>query len=62
MKSRTLFSALAAAQSDKPPTAHQQPAITDDSTLLVALRNCATDRDQILQRRLGLMDDAGMDF
>ncbi|HEX4985065.1 MAG TPA: hypothetical protein VFV71_03225 [Burkholderiales bacterium] len=57
MKSRTLFSALAAAQSGRPPAAHQQPCIADEVTLLNALRNSATDRDQILRRRLGLVDD-----
>ena len=54
MKTQTLFGALSAAQGDKPSPACPHPNLTDDATLLNALRNCATDRDQILQRRLGI--------
>lgn len=59
MTTRTLFTAFALAQirtPEAPPApARFSPGITDDTTLLNALRNSATDRDQIIQRRLGLM-------
>jgi hypothetical protein len=54
MKTQTLFAAFAAAQGSKPAPARAHPDLTDDSTLLNALRNSATDRDQILQRRIGI--------
>jgi hypothetical protein len=54
MKTQTLFSAFAAAQTGKPSPARAHPDLIDDSTLLNALRNSATDRDQILQRRVGI--------
>ena len=58
MKTRTLFSAFAAAQTRTAgtPAAALRSAtvVTDDTTLLNALRNSATDRDQIIQRRIGL--------
>ena len=59
MKTRTLFSAFAAAQTRTAgaPAAALRSAtvVTDDTTLLNALRNSATDRDQIIQRRIGLL-------
>ena len=59
MKTRTLFSAFAAAQTRTAgtPAAARKSAtvVTDDTTLLSALRNSATDRDQIIQRRIGLL-------
>jgi len=60
MKNQTLMSAFAKAQTRNAPEAPAAPpraeiVITDDTTLLNALRNCATDRDQLLQRRLGLI-------
>ena len=59
MKSRTLFTAFAIAQTrnaDQPQPSPLPivPGQVDDMTLLTALRNSATDRDQILQRRLGI--------
>jgi hypothetical protein len=61
MKTRTLFTAFAIAQArifDIPTApARLDPGPADDSTLLNALRNSATDRDQIIQRRIGLFTD-----
>ena len=57
MKARTLFSALTAAQAGAKPASRALPDLTDESTLLSALRHSATDRDQIIQRRLTLFDD-----
>ncbi len=58
MKTQTLFTAFAIAQGrafDAPPDAQRlDPGPADDSTLLKALRNSATDRDQIIQRRIGM--------
>ena len=57
MKTNTLFNAFADAQARIAGTPAKRPlTITDDSTLLTALRNSATDRDQILRRRIGLHD------
>ncbi len=58
MKTHTLFTAFAIAQT-RSPGAPPAPARfdlvpVDDSTLLNALRNSATDRDQIIQRRIGM--------
>ena len=59
MKSQTLFSAFAIAQTriaDIPPaSARCARGPVDDTTLVNALRNCATDRDQIIQRRIGMI-------
>ena len=59
MKIQTLFTAFAIAQTrtqDGSPVAVQfDPGPTDDATLLNALRNSATDRDQIIQRRIGMI-------
>ena len=61
MPTHTLFTAFAIAQA-RFPAAVKIPAKlerrpTDDTTLLNALRNCATDRDQIIQRRIGALDE-----
>ncbi|MFL6579327.1 MAG: hypothetical protein ACJ8G2_01180 [Burkholderiales bacterium] len=63
MKTRTLFSALSDAQARVTATPAVPMALAaavatvvapgDDANLLAALRNSATDRDQIMQRRLG---------
>ena len=62
MKTQTLFTVVAIAQTriaDLPPTpARTNPAPMDDTTLLNALRNSATDRDQIIQRRIGMITQA----
>lgn len=62
MKTQTLFSVFAIAQTriaDLPPApARTNPAPMDDTTLLNALRNSATDRDQIIQRRIGMITQA----
>ncbi len=61
MTTQTLVTALAKAQTrnaDTPPAPPRaEMVVADDATLLSALRNCATERDQILQRRLGLIAD-----
>ena len=59
MKTCTLFTAFAAAQT-RTAAALRAPlrsdtVVTDDMTLLNALRNSATVRDQIIQRRIGLI-------
>ncbi len=57
MKARTLFTALTTAQADSKPAGRALPDLSNESTLLSALRHSATDRDQIIQRRLTLFDD-----
>jgi|GraSoi_2013_40cm_1033754.scaffolds.fasta_scaffold129045_2 hypothetical protein len=57
MKSRTLFTAFTAAQAEGAPAKRVLPDLTDDTTLLNALRNSATDRDQIIRRRITVFDD-----
>jgi hypothetical protein len=61
MKTRTLFTAFAAAQTrtaaTMPAPLRGETVVTDDTTLVNALRNSATDRDQIMQRRIGLLAD-----
>jgi hypothetical protein len=61
MKIRTLFSALSDAQARMTGTPAVPKALAatvatvaaaDDTNLLAALRNSATDRDQIMQRRV----------
>src|SRR3954454_8697957 len=61
MKIRTLFSALSDAQARMTGTPAVPVALAatvatvsaaNDTTLLAALRNSATDRDQIMQRRV----------
>lgn len=62
MKTQTLFTAFAIAQTriaDIPPAPVRfDPGLAQDSTLLKALRNSATDRDQIIQRRIGMITEA----
>ena len=58
MKTQTLFTAFAIAQTRspaQPAPARFDPGPIDDTTLLNALRNSATDRDQIIQRRIGMI-------
>ena len=59
MKTCNLFTAFAAAQTRTatalPAPLRSDTVVTDDMTLLNALRNSATDRDQIIQRRIGLI-------
>ena len=60
MKTQTLFTAFAIAQRNarlQPAPVRLEPVPADDTTLLSALRNSATDRDQIIQRRIGLFPD-----
>ena len=61
MKTQTLFTAFAIAQMrtpDAPPVPPRfDPGPTDDTTLINALRNSATDRDQIIQRRIGMITE-----
>lgn len=61
MTSRNLFTALAVALAGSPDPgkpASPAPAMAkpaDDDVLLNALRNSATGRDQIMQRRIGVL-------
>ena len=61
MPTHTLFTAFAIAQARIPCAgnvpAKSEPRPADGMTLLNALRNCATDRDQIIQRRIGAFDE-----
>jgi hypothetical protein len=56
MASRTLFDAFAAAQATNRLAVRNVTQVTDE-TLLEALRNSVTDRDQIMQRRVRFLDD-----
>ena len=62
MKPHTLFTAFAIAQTRSPGAppapARFDPGPVDDTTLLNALRNSATNRDQIIQRRIGMITQA----
>jgi hypothetical protein len=62
MKTCTLFTAFAAAQTRTaaalPARLRSDTIVADDITLLIALRNSATDRDQIMQRRIGFIGGA----
>jgi len=62
MKTQTLFTAFASAQTHipgAPPVAARFDAgFTNATALLTALRNSATDRDQIMQRRIGMITAA----
>ena len=59
MRAQTLFAAFVIAQARffvaAPTPARFEPCPADDTTLLTALRNSATDRDQIVQRRIGMI-------
>jgi len=57
MATRNLFTAFTAAQAAGAPAKKKLPDVTDDTTLLAALRNSATDRDQIISRRITVFDD-----
>jgi hypothetical protein len=57
MTTRNLFTAFTAAQAARAPAKKTLPSVTDDTTLLNALRDSATDRDQIMRRRLDVFDD-----
>jgi hypothetical protein len=62
MKTQTLFTAFAIAQKRSPcaspaPTRFD-PGPADETTLIKALRNSATGRDQIIQRRIGMIVEA----
>lgn len=56
MASRTLFDAFTAAQATNRVSTRNATQITDD-TMLEALRNSVTDRDQIMQRRVRFIED-----
>ena len=56
MASRTLFDAFAAAQATNRLAVRNVTQVTEE-TLLEALRNSVTDRDQIMQRRVRFLDD-----
>jgi len=64
MTTRNLLTALAAALASNPlpvsPPAAMPNTTTppDNDFLLNALRNSATGRDQIMQRRIGILPDA----
>jgi hypothetical protein len=59
MKTQTLFTAFTTAQmrgpDARPVAARVDSWPKDDSVLVNALRNSATDRDQIIQRRIGMI-------
>ena len=56
MQTKNLATALATALARIPATTPPEPEIAAD-LLLVALRNSATKRDQIIQRRIGVCPD-----
>jgi len=56
MASRTLFDAFVAAQATN-RLATRNPSLITDETMLEALRNSVTDRDQIMQRRVRFIED-----
>ncbi len=58
MKTKNLATALAAALSRTPAIAPPKPEVSVDLLLIAALRNSATARDQIIQRRIGVYPDA----
>jgi hypothetical protein len=58
MKTQNLATALAAALTRIPASIPPKPYITADLLLVTALRNSATERDQIVQRRIGIYPDA----
>lgn len=58
MKTKNLATALAAALNRIPAIAPPKPEVSADLLLVAALRNSATRRDQIIQRRIGVYPDA----
>ena len=62
MRTATLFTAFAMAQTRNPDSpsvvSRLDPWPGDDTVFLKALRNSATDRDQIIQRRIGMIASA----
>jgi len=58
MKTQNLATALAAALTRIPASIPPKPEITADLLLVTALRKSATERDQIVQRRIGIYPDA----
>jgi len=57
MKTKNLATALAAALSRTPAITPPKPEVSVDLLLVAALRNSATRRDQIIQRRIGVYPD-----
>lgn len=57
MKTKNLATALATALTRMPATTPPQSGIAADLLLVTALRNSATKRDQIIQRRIGVYPD-----
>ncbi|HEV8645817.1 MAG TPA: hypothetical protein VGR01_09635 [Burkholderiales bacterium] len=58
MKTQNLATALAAALTRIPLSTPPKPEVATDLLLVTALRNSATRRDQIIQRRIGVYPDA----
>ena len=58
MKTKNLATALTAALTRSPAIIAPKPEISADLLLVAALRNSATKRDQIIQRRIGVCPDA----
>ncbi|HKQ23712.1 MAG TPA: hypothetical protein VJT81_04615 [Burkholderiales bacterium] len=58
MNTQNLATRLAAALTRIPENTPPKPALTADLLVLSALRNSATPRDQIIQRRIGIYPDA----
>jgi len=58
MKTKNLATALAAALNRVPAITPPKPQVSVDLPLIAALRNSATARDQIIQRRIGVYPDA----
>jgi hypothetical protein len=57
MKTQNLATTLTAALTRIPADTPPKPAVAADLLLLTALRNSATPRDQIIQRRIGIYPD-----
>ena len=57
MKTKNLATALATALTRIPATTPPEPWNAADLLLVAALRNSATNRDQIIQRRIGVYPD-----
>lgn len=58
MKTQNLATALAVALTRIPVITSPKPEVAADLLLVTALRNSATARDQIIQRRIGVYPDA----